>query len=442
MGKSRRQFFKEVGLGIGSLGVFGMLNKDARAALDSKIKEVKSIPAKKVAEDEDFWFYVQQAFNIDRSFINLNNGGVHPAPKIVIDAVKRYMDFSNGAPAHNSWRVLRHRKELIRKRLADTFGCSPEEIAITRNVTESMQIALLGLELKKGDEVLTTTHDYPSMKNALYQRQMREDIKVSTFSFPYPPKNLNVLTDLFKENITPKTKLILLCHITNLSGQIFPVRDICRLAKERGIEVVIDGAHSFGHFVYERNDLECDIYGANLHKWMMGPIGTGFLYVKKEKIKKIWPLFPAPEPDSDDIRKFEHVGTQPEALKLALGDALTFHYGIGGKRKEERLRYLRNYWAKEIEQLPGVTILTSYDPEQSCGIGAFSLEKKDIRKLQQQLLEKLKVYTITVGIPSPLQGEENITGMRVTPSIYTTLAELDIFIDGVKNFIKTGSVCL
>ncbi len=440
MGKSRRQFFKEVGLGVGSLGVFGLLNRDARAALNSKIKEVKNIPAKKVAEDEDFWFYVQQAFNIDRSFINLNNGGVHPAPKIVIDAVKRYMDFSNGAPAHNSWRILRHRKELIRKRLADTFGCSPEEIAFTRNVTESMQIALLGLELKQGDEVLTTTHDYPSMKNALYQRQMREGIKVNMFSFPYPPKNMGILTDLFEKNITPKTKLILLCHITNLSGQIFPVRDICRLAKKHGIEVVIDGAHSFGHFVYKQKDLECDIYGANLHKWMMGPIGTGFLYVKKDKIKKIWPLFPAPDPDSDDIRKFEHVGTQPEALKLALGDALTFHHGIGGERKEERLRYLRNYWAKEIEQLPGVKLLTSYDPVQSCGIGTFSLEKDDITKLQQQLLDKLKVYTITVGIPSPQEGKENITGMRVTPSIYTTLDELGIFIDGVKNFIKSGSV--
>jgi isopenicillin-N epimerase len=442
MGKSRRQFFKEVGLGVGSLGIFGLLNRDAQAALNSKIKEVRNIPAARVAKDEDFWFYVQQAFNIDRSLINLNNGGVHPAPKIVIDAVKRYMDFSNGAPAYNSWRFLRHRKELIRKRLADTFGCSPEEVAFTRNVTESLQIALLGLELKQGDEVLTTTHDYPSMKNALYQRQLREGIKVNTFSFPYPPKNLDILTNLFEKNITPQTKLILLCHITNLSGQIFPVRDICRLAKKHGIEVVIDGAHSFGHFVYKQKDLECDIYGANLHKWMMGPIGTGFLYVKKEKIEKIWPLFPAPEPKSDDIRKFEHVGTQPEALKLALGDALTFHHGIGGKRKEERLRYLRNYWAKEIEKLPGVTILTSYDPAQSCGIGAFSLEKRDITKLQQQLLDKLKVYTITVGIPSPEEGEENITGMRVTPSIYTTLPELDIFIAGVKNFVKTGSVCL
>lgn len=440
MGKSRRQFFKEIGLGIGSIGIFGLLNRDTHAGFHSKLKQVKNLSAQKIAQDEDFWFYVQQAFNIDRSFINLNNGGVHPAPKIVIDAVKRYMDFSNGAPAHNSWRVLRHRKELIRKKLADTFGCSPEEIAITRNVTESMQIVLLGLELKPGDEVLTTTHDYPSMKNALFQRQKREGIKVKTFSFPYPPKNLSILTDLFEKNITDKTKLILLCHITNLTGQIFPVKEICRLARERNVEVVIDGAHSFGHFQYQQKDLECDIYGANLHKWIMGPIGTGFLYVKKEKIKKIWPLFPAPDPTSDDIRKFEHVGTQPEALKLAVGDALTFHHGIGGKRKEERLRFLRDYWAREIEKLPGVKLLTSYEPKQSCGIGAFCLQNRDITELQQQLLSKLKVYTINVGIPPQKEGEETITGMRVTPSIYTTLKELDIFIEGVKNFIKNGSV--
>lgn len=440
MGKSRRQFIKEIGLGVGSVGIFGLSNKDALARIKSKLRETKDFSAKEIAQDEDFWFYVQQAFNIDRSLINFNNGGVHPAPKIVIDAVKRYMDFSNGAPAHNSWRLLRHRKELIRKRLADTFGCSPEEIAITRNVTESMQIALLGLELEPGDEILTTTHDYPSMKNALYQRQKREGIKVKTFSFPYPPKNLKVLTDLFEKNITPKTKLILLCHITNLTGQILPVKDICRLAKQHGIEAVIDGAHSFGHFVYKQKDLECDIYGANLHKWMMGPIGTGFLYVKKEKIKKIWPLFPAPDPKSDDIRKFEHVGTQPEALKLAIGDALTFHHGIGGKRKEERLRYLRDYWTKEIELLPGVKILTSYSPEQSCGIGAFALENRDIKELQKQLLNKLKLYTINVDIPSPFEGGEDVTGMRVTPSIYSTLQELDIFIDGVRKFVKNGSI--
>ncbi len=438
MKTDRREFLKGLGLRVGSLGAFGLNSKRAGAQLLEKAKEMEHVSPFKAARDESFWFHVQQAFNIDRSIVNLNNGGVHPSPKIVIDAVKRYMDFSNGAPVLNSWQYLRPRKELIRKKLADAFGCSPEEIAITRNVTESLQIALLGLELKPGDEVLTTTHDYPSMKNALFQREKREGVKVKTFSFPYPPRNLGELTRLFEKNISSKTKLILACHITNLTGQIFPVKEICQLARERGVEVVIDGAHAFGHFSFKQKDLKCDIYGANLHKWIMAPIGTGFLYVKKEKIKKIWPLFPAPEPLGDDIRKFEHVGTQPEALKLAVGEALIFHHGIGAKRKEERFRYLKEYWAKRLEKLPGFKMLTPYSPEQSCGIGTYTIENMDMNKLSQILFEKHKIYTISVTIP-PSNGEgSEVIGMRVTPSIYTTLRELDYFIECVTHYAKKG----
>lgn len=432
MATTRRDFLKELGIGVSSLGVLGLSTRDAHAALKQKIEEVRHRSPQEVAQDESFWFHVQQAFNIDRSMVNLNNGGVHPAPRIVMDAVHRYLDFSNGAPPYNMWHILRPRKELIRKKLAKAFGCSAEEIAITRNVTESMQIALLGLDLKPGDEILTTAHDYPSMKNALYQREKREGIVVKTFNFPYPPENLGVLAELFKENITPKTRLILVCHITNLTGQIFPIREICHMARDQGIDVVIDGAHSFGHFVYQQQDLDCDIYGANLHKWMMAPIGTGFLYVKKEKIKKIWPLFPAPDPMGDDIRKFEQIGTHPEYLELAVGEALAFHHGIGAERKEERLRYLRNYWARKLEQLPGVRLLTSYDPQQSCGIGTFTVDNMDMSKLQQVLFEKHKIYVISVEIP------ENVKGMRVTPSIYTTLGELDLFVEAASFYIKNG----
>ena len=432
METSRRNFLKNLSFGIGSLGFFGLSSKTVQAKIEKKIKEVKHLPAAEVARDEDFWFHIQQAFNIDRSIINLNNGGVHPAPTIVMDAVKRYMDFSNGAPVYNSWRILRPRKELIRKKLAKTFGCSPEEIALVRNVTEALQIVLLGLELKEGDEVLTTTHDYPSMKNALYQREKREGIKVKTFTFPSPPKNLKVLADLFEKNVSVRTKLILVCHITNITGQIFPIKEICRMARKRGLEVVIDGAHAFGHFVFKQKDLNCDIYGANMHKWMMAPIGTGFLYIKKEKIKKIWPLFPAPDPMSNDIRKFEHIGTHPEYLKLAVGDALTFHHGIGGKRKEERLRYLRNYWAKTLEKLPGIRILTSYDPEQSCGIGSFFIEGMDMEKLGQILFQKHKIIVTGIGV------QDEFSGIRVTPSIYTTLRELDLFIEAVTYYVKNG----
>ena len=438
METTRRDFLKGLGLGLTSLSVLGLSSKDAQANIQQKIQDVKHLSAAEIAGDEDFWFHVQQAFNTDRSIVNMNNGGVHPAPKIVIDAVKKYMDFANGAPVLNEWRYLRPRKELIRKKLADTFGCSPEEIAIVRNVTEALQNALLGIDLKPGDEVLTTTHDYPSMKSALFQREKREGVKVKMFPFPYPPKNLKELSDLFEQNVTPRTKMILICHITNLTGQIFPLKDICRMARDRGIEVVIDGAHAFGHFEFKQKDIDCDIYGANLHKWMMAPIGTGFLYVKKEKIKKIWPLFPAVDPQGDDIRKFEHLGTQPEYLKLAVGDALAFHHGIGGKRKEERLRYLRNYWAKALEQLPGVKMLTSYDPKQSCGLGTYTIENMDMGKLSQVLFDKHKIYNITVGVPPVVQTDENIIGMRVSPSIYTSLREIDLFIDAVSHYVKNG----
>ena len=438
METTRRDFIKGLGLGLTSLSVFGLSSTEAQAKIQQKVEDVKHLSAAEVARDEDFWFHVQQAFNTDRSIVNMNNGGVHPSPRIVMDAVKKYMDFANGAPVLNEWRYLRPRKEMIRKKLADTFGCSSEEIAIVRNVTEALQIPLLGIELKPGDEVLTTTHDYPSMKSALFQREKREGIKVKLFPFPYPPKNMKVLSDLFEQNVTSRTKMILLCHITNLTGQIFPLKEICQMARNKGIEVVIDGAHAFGHFEFKQKDIDCDIYGANLHKWMMAPIGTGFLYVKKEKIKKIWPLFPAADPQGDDIRKFEHLGTQPEYLKLAVGDALAFHHGIGGKRKEERLRYLRNYWAKAIEKLPGVKMLTSYDPEQSCGLGTFTVENMNMGKLSQILFDKHKIYSITVGVPPVMQTDENIIGMRVSPSIYTSLREIDLFIEAVSHYVKNG----
>jgi isopenicillin-N epimerase len=383
-----------------------------------------------IARDESFWFPVQEAFDIDRSLINLNNGGVHPAPRLVMNAVHRHLDFANGAPTHNSWGFIRPRKDYIRKLVADTFGCSPEEIALTRNVTESLQIALLGLELKPGDEVLTTEHDYPSMKNALYQRQKRDGVVVKTFFFPTPPASLEELTALFEKNVTPRTRLILVCHITNLTGQIFPIKEICRMARARGIEVVVDGAHAFGHFDFKLEDIDCDIYGGNLHKWMMAPIGTGFLYVKKEKIQKIWPLFPSADPLGDDIRKFEAVGTQQEALWAAVPEAIAFHEGIGAKNKEERLRYLREYWREGIKDLPGFRFLTSLDPRQSCGIGTFCIEGADNAKLASFLYDKYKIITTTIKLP------EGPTVIRVTPSIYSTLHELDIFIRGVREFVE------
>lgn len=432
METDRRTFLKSLGLALSSLEFFSFKKTAEGAFLEAKIKEVENLDPGEVAKDESFWFHVQEAFDVDRSLVNLNNGGVHPAPRLVMQALHRYLDFANAAPTVNSWGYIRARREYIRQKIAETFGCSPEEIAITRNVTESLQIALLGIDLKPGDEIITTTHDYPSMKNALFQREKREGIKVKLVPFPYPAQNKQELVDCFAQNITAQTKMILVCHITNLTGQIFPIREICQLAREKGIEVVIDGAHSFGHFVYQQKDLDCDIYGANLHKWMMAPIGTGFLYVKKEKINKIWPLFPAPDPQGSDIRKFEHYGTHPEPIWLAIGEALTFHHTLGPKRKEERLRYLKNYWAQNLAKLPKVRILTSFEPTMACGLGSFTVEGFDMSRLAQILMDKHKIHTTAGVLP------DGVPFMRITPSIYTTLKELDYFLEVVSTYIRSG----
>lgn len=432
LGTTRRNFLKSLGLALGSTELLSLRKTAESSSLEIKIKEIENVDPVELAQDESFWFHVQEAFDVDRSLVNLNNGGVHPAPRLVMQALHRYLDFANAAPTVNSWGYIRARREYIRQKIAETFGSSSEEIAITRNVTESLQIALLGIDLKAGDEIITTTHDYPSMKNALFQREKREGIKVKLVSFPYLAQNKQQLIDCFSQNITSRTKMILVCHITNLTGQIFPVRDICQLAKKWGIEVVIDGAHSFGHFVYQQKDLDCDIYGANLHKWMMAPIGTGFLYVRKEKINKIWPLFPSPDPQGSDIRKFEHYGTHLEPIWLAIGEALTFHHTLGPKRKEERLRYLKNYWAESLAKLPKVRILTSFDPTMSCGLASFTVEDLDMNRLAQILMDKHRIHTTAGVLP------DGVPFMRITPSIYTTLKELDYFLEVVSYYIHTG----
>lgn len=434
----RRNFLKKMGLAIGSIGAIDNSTKKTTAELDKKLIEANTVPPDKLAQDENFWFTIQQAFNIDRSFINLNYGAVHPSPKIVVDAVKRYMDFANGLPSLNEWHYLRPRKELVRKKVADTFGCSSEEIALLRNTTEAMHNPLLGIDFKPGDELLTTTHDFIAMKNALYQREKREGLRVKTFPFRYPPENLDELANLFESNITPRTRLILVCHITNLTGQIFPIKKICQMARRKGIKVVVDGAHAIGHLEFLQKDLDCDIYGANLHKWIMAPIGTGFLYVKKSEIKNIWPLFPAPDPQDSDIRKFENLGTLPEYLRFAVAEALTFHHGIGVQRKEARLRYLKNYWAQQLNELPEVKILTSFDPKQSCGIGTFTVKNLDMMNLTRALGEKHKIFTFPFEIPSETKNGKSLMGIRVTPSICTTLSELDAFVEAIQHYVKKG----
>jgi selenocysteine lyase/cysteine desulfurase len=383
------------------------------------------------AKNEDFWREIQQAFTVDRSLINLNNGGVSPSPRIVQDAMRRYLEYSNEAPVHTMWRVLEPQIESVRRRLANAFGCDPEEMAITRNASESLETCIFGLDLKPGDEVLTTNQDYPRMLTSWRQRERRDRIKLTTISFPVPPPSLDDLYQRFERAITSKTRVILVCHITNLTGQIFPVKRICRLGRERGIEVIVDGAHAFAHFPFKHSDLDCDYYGTSLHKWLLAPHGTGFLYVRKSKIKNLWPLMAAESKQDEDIRKFEEIGTHPAANHNAIAEALTFHEGIGAERKAARLRYLKDRWANRLQQNSRVKILTPFDPEQSCGLANFSIDGIEPEKLVGHLWDRERI------IVTPIVHQE-FKGIRVTPNVYTTLAEIDTFCEAIEKIMRTG----
>ena len=384
-----------------------------------------------IAADESYWFEAQQAFTVDRSLINLNNGGVSPSPAVVQEAMKRHLDFSNTAPSRAMWEILEPQREGVRRRLARHLGCDAEEIALTRNASEGLETCQLGFDLRRGDEVLTTNQDYPRMLATFEQRERREGIKLVQFSIPVPCEEPEEIVRRFKERITDRTRLILVSHIVNVTGQILPAREIVAAGRARGVPVVVDGAHSFAHWPFTRDELDCDYFATSLHKWLFAPHGTGLLYVRRQRIGALWPMMAAPDKLTNDIRKFEEIGTHPAANYLAIGEALTFHEGLGPERKAARLRYLRDHWARRLVAHPRVRLHTSLDPRFSCGLATVEITGIDSGKLAAHLWSHERI------IVTPIKHAE-FEGVRVTPSVYTTLDELDRFREAMEAVIEHG----
>jgi len=427
---TRRQFIGAIGYPAAATMMTAHINPDVFPHLFDKLSTFSGTP-EEIARDESYWREVQQAFTVDRSLVNLNNGGVCPSPSIVQNAMKRHLDYSNEAPVYTMWQILEPQREGVRQRLAKAFGCDPEEMALTRNSSESLQICQFGFDLKPGDEVLTTTQDYPRMITTFKQRERREGIVLRQFSIPTPCEDNEEIIRLFEQNITPRTRMILICHMINLTGQILPVKGIVQMAREKGIPVLVDGAHAFAHFSFTCDDLDCDYYATSLHKWLLAPHGTGFLYVRKDKIKDLWPLMAAPEPMDDNIRKYEEIGTHPAAHYLAIAEALTFYQTMGVERKEARLRYLRDYWANRLLEHDRIHLNTSLRKAFSCGLANVQITGVASSKLGQFMWQKHRI------IVTPIKHAE-FEGIRVTPNVYTTLEELDRFCDAMENVIQNG----
>ncbi len=416
---------------VGGAPLVAAFRDDAVARVFAAGRESAASDPAQLAADESYWQEIQQAFTVDRSYVNLNNGGVCPSPRVVQEAMKRYLDLSNEAPVYTMWQLLEPQVESVRRGLAREFGCDAEELAITRNASESLEAVQLGLDLKPGDEILTTTHDYPRMLTTFRQRERRDGVVLKQVRIPIPPPSLDALYQRFEQAVTPRTKVILVCHVINLTGQILPVKRICQLGRERGIEVIVDGAHAFAHFPFTLADLDCDYYGTSLHKWLFAPHGTGFLYVRRSKIAKVWPLMPAEKRQDADIRKFEEIGTHPAANHNAIAEALVFHHGIGGERKAARLRYLRDRFLKRLAASPRVRVHTSFDPAMSCGIGNLQVEGVDSVALAKHLFDAHRIIVV------PIKHAE-FEGLRVTPCVYTTIDEVDRFAEAVEQVVARG----
>ena len=417
---SRRSFLRSAG--AGAAFAFATPGLEDLAAASA---EIQNQAPEQAAANQSYWGQVQNQFDLDRTMINLNTGHHCSHPRVVARAVERYLEMENLLPVRYAGQMGAN-LETVRRGLADEFGCDADELAITRNASESLQILQGGLDLVAGDEVITTEQDYPRMLTTWDQRMRRDKIKVTRLQFPVPT-TADDLYERFERAITPRTKVLHFCHITNLTGQLFPVQRICRMARSRGIFTIVDGAHAGAHFPFKLRDLECDSYGVSLHKWLLAPFGTGILFVRKDQIPRVWPLQAAPAVSDSNIRKFEETGTMPMAPKAAIADALAFHRAIGAERKAARLYYLTMRWAEPLRKLPRIQMWSSLKPGETWGMATVGIQGMEARQITTALFDQHRILVAGLA-QGALPGQQYpYQGVRVTPNVYTTVEEVDTF---------------
>jgi selenocysteine lyase/cysteine desulfurase len=427
---SRRSFFqKSIGM-AGALSLTPLMSKAIAEDVSDALLSLNKFSPIEAAEEEDLWARMAQSFTVTTNILNLNNGGVSPQPKVVQDAVDRYYHLSNEGPTYYMWQILDKGREPLRRKLADLAGVSPEELAVNRNTTEALGTFTWGIDMKRGDEIVMTKQDYPNMIHAWKQRELREGVKINWINLSLPVDNDETVIKAYIDATTAKTKIWHITHMMTWTGQILPAAKLCAEARKRGILSIVDAAHSFAHVDYKISEFNCDYFGTSLHKWLCAPFGTGLMYVRKEHIEKTWPLFPTDKPQSGDIRKFEALGTRSFAPEQAIGQAIDFHNAIGGKRKQERLHYLKKYWCDAVTKNPRVKLHISLKPEYSCALGTFSIDGMDVGDVATKLFIDHQIHTTSIKW-------ENVNAVRVTPHVYTTTKDLDRFIEAV-NKIATS----
>jgi len=415
---NKRSFIKNATL----TGIGATLGMDALAAL---FETKKHSSAAALAADDKFWNQIRTQYMLKPDYINLENGFYNFIPQPTLEKYIQHIRDINYQGSYYMRTVQRDNKKRMAAKLAAVAGCSPEELIITRNTTESLDLVIAGQDWKAGDEALMAIQGYGSMLDMFEQVSKRYGVVLNKVSIPNLPASDEEIVSLYEKAITPKTKLLMIPHMVNITGHILPVRKICGMAHSKGVEVMVDGAHAFAHIQYKISELDCDYYGTSLHKWMSVPLGAGFLFVKKEKIAKTWPLIGDGTKDLSDIRRLNHIGTHACATDLTIEDAIDFYNMIGAERKEKRLRYIQQYWTSRIKNVPKIIINTPTDDKRSCGIANVGIAGMTPADLAKRLMEEHKIFTVAIDTA-------NVHGCRITPNVYTTVEELDAFVAALK----------
>ncbi len=426
MANNRRSFIKKITasslLTLGSMHVLaGESNEDIFLPDDTENNLTDS------SNDEAFWRRIRKQFNLSADCINLNSGNISPAPKVVQKAIIQQLEFCNQAPSLNMLRILEQNREQLVANLANFAGCQPDEMVINRNASEGLQTIIFGLPLQKGDEIILCKYDYPHLIDAWKQRELRDGIKLVWVDLKLPSEDEKYLVEAFTGLFTPKTKLVNLTHIINWNGQILPVKKIISEAEKQGILTLVDAAHSFALLPQKISDYGCDYLVASLHKWLYAPTGTGLLYVKKERIKTLYPLFSNSNPQSETMDKFTHLGTRSMYMDHAINQAITFNNAIGQEKKLARLQFLKNYWMQKVSTVAGVKFQTSANNNWSTAMANVYIEGVPAYELDAFLFANYKIHAVSIN-------REKVNSLRITPNVFTSLKELDLLAEGIQNF--------
>jgi selenocysteine lyase/cysteine desulfurase len=415
---NKRQFIKDIVL-------TSLATPLGMASMAKSFKQKSHLPAAVLAKDEDFWTSIRNQYLLKPDYINLENGYYNFLPQPILIKFIEHIKEVNYQGSYYMRTVQFDNKKKIAARLAGIAGCLPEELIITRNTTESLDLVIGGFNWKAGDEAIMAVQDYGAMLDMFEQIQNRYGVVNIKLSVPNHPKNDEEIVYLYASAITPKTKVIFVSHMINITGQVLPIRKICDMAHAKGVQVIVDGAHAFAHVKFRIDELDCDYYAAALHKWLSTPLGAGLLYVKKENVKNLWPLLADGEKDINKINRLNHIGTHPVHTDLTINDCIDYYEMIGAERKEARMYFLQNYWTSKVRNLPKIIINTPADASRSCGIANVGIEGISPADLAKRLMTEHKVFTVAIDYA-------NVHGCRITPNVYTTTKELDQFVLALK----------